>query len=147
VVLRGNIGALDESLCRFLMEELEKTVKGVTQAMGASYKLKYIHGYPTMRNDPGMTAYVQRVAAPLIGGRNVRTCKPMLGGEDFSYFLEKIPGAMFFLGIHDPAKGAPISNHDPRYNPDDRAIPLGMKLMAHLVAEFREAGGAASGRG
>jgi amidohydrolase len=136
-VLRGNIGALDESLCRFLMAELEKTVKGVTQAMGASYKLKYVHGYPTMRNDPGMTAYVQQIAAPIIGSENVRACKPMLGGEDFSYFLEKIPGAMFFLGTHDPASGTPIPNHDPRYNPDDRAIPLGMKLLAHLVAEFK----------
>lgn len=140
VVLRGNIGALDESLCRFLMEELEKTVKGVTQGMGAHYKLKYIHGYPTLRNDPEMTAYVQKIAGPLIGDRNVKTCKPSLGGEDFSFFLQKIPGAMFYLGTHDPAAGDPIFNHDPRFNPDERAIPLGMKLMAHLVAEFKQSG-------
>lgn len=138
VVLRGNIGALDESLCRFLMEELEKTVKGVTQGMGANYKLKYIHGYPTMRNDPEMTAYVQKIAGMLLGDGNVKACKPTLGGEDFSFFLQKVPGAMFYLGTHDPAAGAPISNHDPRFNPDERAIPLGMKLMTHLVVEFKQ---------
>jgi amidohydrolase len=140
VVLRGNIGALDESLCKFLMAELEKTVKGVTQGMGAGYKLKYIHGYPTLRNDPAMTAYVQRIAGSLIGEANLKTCRPNLGGEDFSFFLQKIPGAMFFLGTHDPASGPPISNHDPRFNPDERAIPLGMELMAHLVAGFKEFG-------
>lgn len=140
VVLRGNIGALDESLCRSLMEELEKTVKGVTQGMGANYKLKYIHGYPTMRNDPAMTAYVQKIAGTLLGDGNVEACKPTLGGEDFSFFLQKVPGAMFYLGTHDPASGAPISNHDPRFNPDERAIPLGMKLMTHLVVEFKQSG-------
>lgn len=140
VVLRGNIGALDESLCRFLMEELEKTVKGVTQGMGAGYKLKYIHGYPTTRNDPEMTAYVQRISGSLIGEGNIKSCKPTLGGEDFSFFLQKIPGVMFFLGTHDKASGPPISNHDPRFNPDERAIPLGMEIMTHLVAEFKESG-------
>jgi amidohydrolase len=140
VVLRGNIGALDEGLCKFLMEELEKLVKGITQGMGAAYKLKYIHGYPTMRNDPAMTAYVQRIAGPLIGDLNIKTCKPTLGGEDFAFFLQKIPGAMFFLGTHDPATGPPISNHDPRFNPDERAIPLGMEIMTHLVAEFKMSG-------
>jgi amidohydrolase len=122
------------------MEELEKTVKGVTQGMGAGYKLKYIHGYPTLRNDPEMTAYVQGIAGALIGEPNLKACRPNLGGEDFSYFLQKVPGAMFFLGTHDPASGPPISNHDPRFNPDERAIPLGMELMTHLVAEFKESG-------
>lgn len=141
VVLRGNIGALDESLCRFLMEELERTVKGVTQAMGANYKLKYIHGYPTTRNDPAMTNYVRRIAGELIGEQNVLGCKPTLGGEDFSFFLQKVPGAMFFLGTQNPdAPHPPISNHDPRYLPDERAIPIGMKVMANLVARFKEAG-------
>ncbi|HMK66386.1 MAG TPA: M20/M25/M40 family metallo-hydrolase, partial [Thermodesulfobacteriota bacterium] len=140
VVLRGNIGALDEGLCKFLMEELEKTVKGITQAMGASYKLKYIHGYPTTRNDAGMTAYVQRIAAEVLGKENVKDCKPTLGGEDFSFFLQKVPGAMFFLGVHDPATGTPIMNHDPRFNPDERSIPIGMELMSLLVTEFAQSG-------
>jgi len=137
VVLRGNIGSLDESLCRFLMEELEKTVKGITEAMGATYKLKYIHGYPTTTNEPKNTAYVKKIASQIIGEENVRPCKPMLGGEDFSYFLKKIPGAMFFLGTHNPeTESKPIVNHDPRFNPDERAIPLGMKILSHLVAEY-----------
>jgi amidohydrolase len=136
VVLRGNIGALDEALCKFLMKELEKTVKGVTQGMSAGYKLKYIHGYPTTRNDPGMTAYVQKIAGDQLGRENVKGCKPTLGGEDFSFFLQKIPGAMFFLGVHDPSTGAPIMIHDPRFNPDERAIPIGVKLLSLLVTEF-----------
>jgi amidohydrolase len=71
VVLRGNIGSLDEALCKSLMKELETTVKGITEAMGARYKLKYIHGYPTTRNDAAMTAYVQETAGELIGAENV----------------------------------------------------------------------------
>jgi len=137
VVLRGNIGSLDEALCRTLMEELEKTVKGVTEAMGATYKLKYIHGYPTLRNEPVNTAYVQKIASQILGAENVVPIKPSLGGEDMAFFLRKVPGAMFFLGTHDAEKGqVPAMNHDPRFNPDERAIPIGMKLLSHLAAEY-----------
>ena len=96
VVLRGNIGSLNESLCVKLMEDLEKTVKGITDGMGATYKLRYIHGYPTVRNDPHQTIYVRNVATRVIGESNVIPCTPSLGGEDMSYFLNKIPGALFF---------------------------------------------------
>jgi amidohydrolase len=139
VVLRGNIGSLDESLCKSLMEELEKVVKGVTEAMGATYKLKYIHGYPTTRNDPGMTEYVKSIAKDVVGEHNVLSCSPILGGEDFSYFMQAVPGAIFFLGIQNPEKEpVPIINHDPRYSPDERAIPIGMNVMAHLVVQYAE---------
>jgi amidohydrolase len=61
----------------------------------------------------------------------------MLGGEDFCFFLQKVPGAIFFLGTQDPEKEpVPIVNHDPRFNPDERAIPIGMKMMARLVTDF-----------
>jgi len=137
VVLRGNIGSLDESLCVKLMEELEQTVKGITEGMGATYKLKYIHGYPTTRNNPKNTEYVQKIASAIIGPSNVEPCTPMLGGEDMSFFLQKIPGAMFFLGTHDPdSSDPPIANHDPRFNPDERSIAIGMKLMSHLVMDY-----------
>ncbi|MBU2549657.1 MAG: amidohydrolase [Proteobacteria bacterium] len=141
VVLRGNIGSLDESICRVLMEELEKVVQGVTQAMGARYKLKYIHGYPTTRNDPRATDLVRRIAGPIVGPENILVSKPTLGGEDFAYFLQKVPGAMFFLGTQNPdLEPVPVVNHDPRFNPDERAIPIGMKILAHLAARYAREG-------
>ncbi|MBW1709502.1 MAG: amidohydrolase [Deltaproteobacteria bacterium] len=137
VVLRGNIGSLDEGLCESLMEELEKVVKGITESMGATYKLKYIHGYPTTRNDPEMAEYVKNIAAHVVGEQNIISSTPTLGGEDFSYFLQRVPGAMFFLGTQNPEKEpVPIMNHDPRFNPDERAISIGMKIMAHLVMQY-----------
>lgn len=137
VVLRGNIGSLDESLCVKLMEDLEKTVKGITEGLGATYKLKYIHGYPTTRNDPEKTAYVQEVASRVIGEANVLPCTPALGGEDMAFFLQKIPGAMFFLGVHDPdSDHPPIANHDPEFAPDEKSIAVGMKLMSRLVTDY-----------
>lgn len=136
VVLRGNIGSLNESLCVKLMEDLEKTVKGITEGMGATYKLKYIHGYPTVCNDPQQVAYVRDVASRVLGESNVIPCTPSLGGEDMSYFLRKIPGALFFLGVHDPESDQPpVSLHDPAFAPDERAITVGMRLMSRLVTD------------
>ena len=136
VVLRGNIGSLNESLCVKLMEDLEKTVKGITEGMGATYKLRYIHGYPTVRNDAHQVTYVRNVASQVIGESNVIPCTPSLGGEDMSYFLQKIPGALFFLGVHGPESDRPpVSLHDPAFAPDERAIAVGMRLMSRLVTD------------
>jgi len=132
-----NVGSLDEELCKFLMEELEKVVKGTTEGMGATYKLRYIHGHPMTRNDPEMTNYVKKVAAQVVGEQNILSPKPMLCGEDFSYFLEKIPGAIFFLGTRNSEKEPlTIMNYDLSFNPDERAIPIGMKVLAHLVTQY-----------
>ena len=136
VVLRGNIGSLNESLCVKLMEDLEKTVKGITEGMGATYKLRYIHGYPTVRNDAHQVTYVRNVASQVIGESNVIPCTPSLGGEDMSYYLQKIPGALFFLGVHGPESDRPpVSLHDPAFAPDERAIAVGMRLMSRLVTD------------
>ena len=63
----------------------------------------------------------------------------MLGGEDMAFFLQKIPGAIFFLGVHDPdSDHPPIANHDPKFAPDERSIAVGMKLMSHLVTDYTE---------
>ena len=138
VVLRGNIGSLDEALCASLMAEMEKIVKGITEGMGASYKLKYIHGYPTAVNDPLNTAYVQKVAADVLGESNVLPGTPTLGGEDMAYFLQKVPGTFFMLGIHDAESGElPIANHDPHFAPDEKCIAVGMELMARLVVDYK----------
>jgi len=72
--------------------------------------------------------------------RNVRPFKPLLGGEDSSYFPEKTRGSWSFRGTRDPEREpVPIPHHDPAFNPDERAIPLGMRLMTHLVAGFGRA--------
>ncbi len=71
----------------------------------------------------------------LLGKDKVVDWKPQLIAEDFSFFAQKVPGLYFFLGVKGPSQTTPMPLHSPNFNPDERAIPLGIKLLCHLLLD------------
>jgi metal-dependent amidase/aminoacylase/carboxypeptidase family protein len=59
-------------------------------------------------------------------------------GEDFSFLARKAPGLYFFLGVKDPAQAQMAPLHSPNFSPDERAIPLGIRILSHLVLDALE---------
>ena len=105
--------------------------------MGGSADVRLWHGYPTVVNDPKMVELAWKVGEEVFGQDNVKEIEPILGGEDFAYFLEKAPGALISLGIWDKEKFAePYFNHNPRFVLDERAIPKGMNYLAQLALSY-----------
>jgi amidohydrolase len=63
---------------------------------------------------------------------------PQMVAEDFSFYAQKIPGFYFFLGVKTPGPAAAAPLHNPNFNPDERSIPVGIKLMCHLALDALE---------
>ena len=81
--------------------------------------------------DPG--ALVREVAAEVVGEDNVSEGPYHMGAEDFSYFLEKKPGAFYFLGSRNEERGLTWGHHHPRFDIDESAMAIGMDVMVRSV--------------
>jgi amidohydrolase len=116
--------------------EMGGTVKGVTSAFDAQYDLSYIHGYPATVNDPDFTEMALSAAGDALGGENVRRLKnPRMPSEDFSFFLEKVPGAFAILGARPPDK-EPAPSHSPITDIDEAALAEGAKVHAAVALRY-----------
>ena len=98
--------------------------------MAPTVKIDYDRNYPVTRNHPRETAFAAGVAREIVGARrtSMPNAPPILGGEDFSYMLEARPGAFIFIGNGDTA-----GLHNPAYDFNDDAIPIGCSYWARLV--------------
>jgi len=90
-------------------------------------------------NDERVAALVADSARKMLGKRHViEDVEPSMGGEDFAYFLEQVPGAMFMLGAGNPEKGACHPAHHPKFDFDEDAMAIGAALMVDVALELLE---------
>jgi amidohydrolase len=125
-------------------EALERRLRGVAMANGCELDFLWTEGYPATINDPAMADYVATVARRAIGAdRFLPVAKPSMGGEDFSYYLEKVPGCFFLVGVTPAAGDAPGTYpplHSDRYDFTDAALAVGMRMFLELVKRFPSVG-------
>ena len=78
--------------------------------------------------------------ANVVGQDNLVVLPPTMGGEDFSFFANEVPGFYYRLGTVDPVKGSG-GHHTPEFRADDKAIPIGIEAMTTLILDYLNAGG------
>jgi amidohydrolase len=134
VAMTGTIRTFEPETRETLFAELERACN-VARALGGDYELTIHPGYIPVVNDPTLTALVRQVGADLLGAENVAMAPLQMGGEDFSYFAEEAPGCFFFIGGATP--GQPMRlHHHPRFDVDERCLPLGAALLAEAAVRF-----------
>ncbi len=127
--LSGTARALDGATLASLGRLLAETAAGVASAHGLRAALDWRVLFAPLVNHPVHAAAMADAAADLVGDDGVRRdAPPTMGSEDFSFMLERVPGAYIELGI---GPSAPL--HNPAYRFDDRAIPFGAALFARLA--------------
>jgi len=141
VTLQGTVRTLSEANRKKIPPLMEAIVKGICEIYGATYDFEYKPLLPSVYNNPELAATMTPALAKLLGKDKVLEWKPQLIAEDFSFFAQKIPGFYFFLGVKGPNQAAATPLHSPGFNPDERAIPLGIKVLCHLVLDALEAQG------
>lgn len=134
VRLGGTIRTLQAETRERLTRRFTELVQGVAQSFGGRAEVRLDPGYPSLVNDERMVELVEKVAGEIVGSSKVFELKePSMGGEDFAYYLQKYPGAMFRLGV-----GPAPSLHSDTFNFNDEALETGMMMMASLAMKILE---------
>jgi amidohydrolase len=116
---------------------IERRCAGIAAANDCALRFQWQEGYPPTINDPAMADYVARVAKSAVGTeRYFPVPRPSMGGEDFAYYLEKVPGCFFLVGVEPPGQQGYPSLHSDRYDFTDDAIAVGMRMFIELVRRF-----------
>jgi amidohydrolase len=140
VRMEGIVRTLDSGARKRVRSLIEETIKGVTHGMGGDYELEYHFGTASVVNDKKVDAFVAGCARDILGDRNVIEMDgPLMGAEDFSCFLEKVPGTLFRLGTGNRAKGITAHLHSADFDVDEEAIMVGVRLMSWVAARFLSA--------
>lgn len=133
----GTVRTLDSDLTRQIPQMIEGIVRGVTSSLGAEYEFRYEPGYPPLHNDPRMTELVRSSVSTLLGEQSaIEITQPSMGGEDFAYFLEKVPGCLLYLGVRNEGKGITNFWHHPGFDIDEGALPVGAGVLAQVAIDF-----------
>ncbi len=130
-LLYGTLRTLTRELRDSLPHKIEQIATNIAQAFGASAEFILHRGYPAVINDPAMAKLALETASDLFGEHNAIIADPTMGGEDFAYYLEKIPGAFVFLGM-----GTKHPHHHPQFDANDGVLVPGVHLLTELALRY-----------
>lgn len=141
VEMTGTLRHMDPEVQAQIHAEIERALS-VAKAMGGDYALKMEIGYPPTLNDPAVVEVLREVAVDLLGAEHVLLPEPEMGAEDFAFFAALAPGALFWLGSR--IEGDERRHHHPRFDIDERCLPIGAALLAEAALRFMAKGKAGS---
>jgi amidohydrolase len=121
---------------RDLMErEMKRVVDGTALANDCEIEFVYERGYPAVVNHEDETEFLKSVAEKIQGVENVVETEPHMGGEDFAYYLEKVPGTFFFTGARPEN---PFPHHHPKFDFDENAMLIAAKVLGAAAIDYQE---------
>ncbi|MEK5040166.1 M20 family metallopeptidase [Sporosarcina sp. FSL K6-3457] len=133
VELAGTVRLFSTEQRIIIHELMERIVKGITEAHGASYTFSYNNGPDPVINDEKTTYVIEETVRELWGDQALAQMKPNMGGEDFSAFLGKAPGTFFFTGSGNRDLGTDYPHHHPRFDIDESALKNGVNMFVHAA--------------
>ena len=136
VKIEGTLRAMDEEWRRATHKRIEEIIKGVCLSNGTDYNLEIRLGYPALNNDPWATTFAQTAARELLGENAVFPAPPMMGAEDFAYYLESVPGTFWWIGAGTPEQGCIANLHNPKFTINESILPIGSALMAWIAYRY-----------
>ena len=137
--LSGTVRWFDDEAGDLLAQRVPELIKGIAASMRGSAKVEYSSGARTTVNDPAVAALVRDALAEVIGPENVLTGPRVMASEDFSEFTHRVPSTFFFVGCGDESTGKDAAHHHPRFDIDERSLPLGAEMLSLAAPRWLEA--------
>lgn len=131
--MAGTVRAFAPEVRNLWEQRINQVAGGVCAAMGATHRLDFQWCHPAVINDPRAAAEVRRAALDAVGADRVMEPLPTMGGEDFSMFLQRVPGCFFFVGCGGPGV-APV--HNPCFAPDESCLPVGAEVLCRAAVRL-----------
>jgi amidohydrolase len=129
-IVEGTVRCLDDEAWHRAPDLLKGLIDAVALAYGINTEFTYERYVPPTVNDQASAAMLAAAALDVLGAGSVVQTPQSLGGEDFAWYLESIPGALARLGTRVPGSTASLDIHQPTFDVDERAIGVGVKTMA-----------------
>ena len=127
-LLSGTVRTFSEDIRTLMETEMERVVEGTSMANGSSHEFSFVRGYPAVVNHEAETMYLKNIAETVPGVNEVYNAPPQMGGEDFAYYLEKVPGTFFFTGAMPDGEAYP--HHHPKFDFKEEAMLVAAKTLA-----------------
>ena len=135
--LKGTLRYFNPEVGNLLRDRLMTIAEHTAQAHGATATVRFEEGYPPVNNEETVTALVEQTAREVLGPDNVFTDDPpSMGVEDFAYYLQHVPGMMFRVGVKPKNQDTYPALHNPRFNFNDDALPVGIRMFCELAMRF-----------
>ncbi len=135
VALEGTVRTYSEAARDVVERRMREILDGVTKAGGGTFELAYQRNAPATVNDPALTQAVRPLLERILGAGNVKIVEPTMGGEDFAYFANEVPGFYYRLGVLKPGTTSG-GLHTPNFRADDSAVPVGIRVMSRLLVDY-----------
>ncbi|MFJ8263451.1 amidohydrolase [Rummeliibacillus sp. NPDC094406] len=126
--LTGTVRTFDIAIREQIIEEMERVIKGVCLAANADYEFNFLRGYIPLINHEKETTFVTRIANTIPGVTEITEMDAVMVGEDFAYYVEKIPGTFFFTGAK-PKEGIAYPHHHAKFDFAEEAMLVAAKTL------------------
>lgn len=134
VLLKGTTRYFEPSLQGFFRDRIRQLLEGFALAYGGDFRLEYRAGYKVTINEEGAAEFLRRCAAEVVGKGNViLEVVPSLAAEDFSVYLDYVPGCYFWLGTGCPGRGLNCPLHSPHFDFDEAILATGVAILVNLA--------------
>ena len=130
--LLGTVRAFDTTVREAMAARIERTLRGICEASGATYTFEYLWRYPVTSNDAQQSVYVRELAQREFGDARVVEAPQLMGAEDFSLYAERVPACFYSIGSNGGDATA-FPHHHARFDIDERALEAGVRFMTALA--------------
>jgi amidohydrolase len=141
---RGTLRAMDPRAWRQAPDLILELVDSLAAAYGAKTELEYVRGVPPVVNDEHVVELLREAAFRALavpggaGADGVVTIEQSMGGEDFSWYLQHVPGALARLGVRAPGDPTPRDLHQPTFLADEAAIAVGVRFFVEAALAWMD---------
>lgn len=134
--LKGTVRSFDEKTRFMIHDRLESMIRHTCEMYGAKHSYHMRVGYPPVVNDEQEAGRFFSVAESIFGSDNLVHAEAITVAEDFSYYLQQVPGCFMFVGAGNPDCGASYSHHHPKFDFDERAMLHSAQLLIGMAENY-----------
>jgi amidohydrolase len=141
VELTGTVRTFNEKVRTKIENEIRRITEGTCLAADAKFSYQFVRGYPAMVNHKEETEFVAKIAPNVPGVKKTVEMQPQMGGEDFAYYLEKVPGTFFFTGAQIADREVTYPHHHPKFDIDEKGLLIAANVLGAATLTYLKNGG------
>ncbi len=134
--MNGTVRVFDRAIWEQLPGQMERICNGVAAAFGCEARLDYQRGSLPTVNAPAMCRFAREAAVSVVGTERVRDDVRTMGGEDFSSFLDRVPGVFIAVGSRNEARGLVWDHHHPKFDVDEECLRIGAEVLMRTALGY-----------